>query len=104
MRSTKSGPGRCSRSFAIFGDLNPSRDSAFAPRYVSIFPGIALVAISVSLLILEFLLKAFHRQLHPPALTACHALDRSIAPAIAPVRTVLPIRPSAPAPYPRQQP
>ena len=34
MRSTKSGPGRCRRSLEIFGELNPSRESAFAPRYV----------------------------------------------------------------------
>src|SRR6266852_9136708 len=48
MRSTKSGPGMCRRSLAIFGDLNPSRDSAFAPKYVSILLPLVLVAMAIS--------------------------------------------------------
>src|ERR1035441_2461581 len=35
-RSTTSGPGRCSRSFAILGFLKLSRDSALSPRSCAI--------------------------------------------------------------------
>src|SRR5258708_31591246 len=50
MRSMKSGPGRCRRSFAILGDLKPSRDSALAPRQLSILlPVTLVVAIKVLL-------------------------------------------------------
>src|SRR6266404_6983333 len=53
MRSMKSGPGRWRRSLGILGDLKPSRESAFAPRYVSILPPVTLVVA------MEFLLALF---------------------------------------------
>src|SRR5208282_1394363 len=83
--STKSGPGKCSRSFAIFGFLNPNKDSALEPSSCSMLLVLAVAMMSISpdgkcrnsnLLAAAGGQHTPRRRIHQPKALAVHRLDQ----------------------------